>query len=68
MTNIPINIRPKDLMRINGLSYSRCAVIIRNCRKEFSKGKHQVLCIEELAEYLDISVCKLLENYRKSEV
>ena len=65
---IPLNIRPKDLERMTGLSYSRCCVLIRDCRKEYSKGKHQFLSLEETAEYLDIPASKLIENYKKPEV
>lgn len=65
---IPLNIKPKDLQRMTGLSYSRCTIIIRNCRDEYSKGKHQFLSIEETAEYLDTPVSKLMENYKKTEV
>jgi hypothetical protein len=66
MTTVPLNIRPKDLQKMIGLSYSRCVVIIRNIRREYAKGKHQLLTIEETAEYLDIPVSKLTENFNNT--
>lgn len=64
MREEPTNIRPKDLMIINGLSYSRCAEIVRNIRKSYGKQRHQILTIEETAEYLDITADKLRETFR----
>jgi len=66
MNALLLNIRPKDLQRMTGLSYSRCAFIIRNIRCEYSKEKHQLLTIEETAEYLDIPVDKLTENFKNT--
>jgi hypothetical protein len=67
MTTVPLNIRPKDLQKITGLSYSRCAVIIRNIRHKYSKKKYQFLTIEETAEYLSIPASKLTENFKNTE-
>ena len=62
MTTVPLNIRPKDLQKMIGLSYSRCAVIIRSIRREYAKEAHHLLTIEETAEYLNIPVSKLIEH------
>lgn len=62
MTKEPINIRAKDLMRINGLSQSQCYKILRKIRLSFGKQKHQFVTIEETSEYLGVDESNILER------
>ena len=61
-----LTIRPKDLMRILGLSYSQCQRKLKAIREVNNKKSHQYVTLSETADFIGIpeaDIRKTLENH-----
>jgi len=64
-----LTIRPKDLMRILGLSYSQCQRKLKAIREVNNKERHQYVTITETADFIGLpesDIRKTLENHSKT--
>ena len=62
---IPISIKPKDLQRILGISYSQAKRKVKAIREVNGKQRHQCVTIPETADFLGLPeeiIKKTLEN------
>ena len=60
-----LTIKPKDLMRILGLSYSQCLRKVKAIREVNGKERHQYVTVTETADFIGIpedTIRKTLEN------
>ena len=65
----PISIKPKDLMRILGLSYSQCRRKLKAIREINEKKPHQCVTIAETADFLGLPeevIRNTFENQKKT--
>ena len=65
----PISIKPKDLMRILGLSYNQCCRKLKAIREVNGKKCYQLVTITETADFLGLpeeTLVKRLENHSKT--
>jgi len=61
-----LTIRPKDLMRVLGLSYSQCQRKLKAIRVINCKGSHQYVTVTEVADFIGLpenDIRKTLENH-----
>jgi hypothetical protein len=65
----PISIKPKDLMRVLGLSYNQCCRKLAAIRQVNNKKAYQLVTITETADFLGLpeeTVINRLQNHTKT--
>lgn len=67
MSSAIINIKPKDVQRLLGLSYSQAKRKVKAIREINGKQKHQCITIDETADYLGVTPETIKENLQKTQ-
>jgi len=67
MNSVIINIKPKDIQRLLGLSYSQAKRKVKAIREINGKEKHQCVTVDETADYLGITPELIKENLQKNQ-